>query len=749
VRRIPDLGAYEVGSDVELVAEPSTDAAFLGWSGAVTSTQRRVRVTITGPLSVQALFRSIHPVVTETRGEGQILLSPPEGRYVDGTELALTAKPAEGWGFVQWSGDLSTTGQEATLTVDAPKRVIAEFARLGTVTTRVMGSGTISKTPDAPSYLPGTALTLKAVPQAGWKFVRWTGGATGTNAELQVVVGRTEAIVAEFTDGEPPVLEVLEPQSGTVTSEKFRLKGTATDNVGGLSVGWTWNGVPQAALKLNEGAFETAELALKVGENRLEVTARDGAANENRVVREVIWTPVRTLAVGTAPEAQEGKRLVFPVTLSAPGDVGGVTFQLRYDPALLADPQFEWGALVGQSVNNLNLSTPGEIGASFSLAGLALPEGTQPVATVSFRARSVPGVTNATLTPVIGSLATPTGSALSSGNAAVAGEGRILPRKIRGDNNANQRIDVGDAVVISRLQLALDEVRPWDVPLNDLNDTGTIDNGDVIKALRIVVGLDLQPTGAPRGGELSVESRELREEGVTQLSTLNSQLKGRSLRLSGANTNDVLGLEFPDGAVAEVGNPFRVVVKLVQAGAPISGASFTLSYPSAFQLVQKEVGALVPSDALPLWGEVSGGVNLAAIRSTLWPSGSGVMAVVTLMPTDQIQSQTTWPVALAKGEVTGAGFDIRGLDDVREEIRTQTQPPVAPKVGIPSLAEGGPLAFDIEAGAGVAIVLETTTDLTSWTEDRRLTGQGVGKPVRVTITPDPTTRARFWRVRVP
>jgi hypothetical protein len=435
-----------------------------------------------------------------------------------------------------------------------------------------------------------------------------------------------------------------------------------------------------------------------------------------------------------------------------------VTFQLRYDPALLADPQFEWGALVGQSVNNLNLSTPGEIGASFSLAGLALPEGTQPVATVSFRARSVPGLTNATLTPVIGSLATPTGSALSSGNAAVAGEGRILPRKIRGDNNANQRIDVGDAVVISRLQLALDEVRPWDVPLNDLNDTGTIDNGDVIKALRIVVGLDLQPTGAPRGGEfreegalgseLSVESRELREEGVTQLSTLNSQPR-RSLRLAGANTNDVLGLEFPDGAVAEVGNPFRVVVKLVQAGAPISGASFTLSYPSAFQLVQKEVGALVPSDALPLWGEVSGGVNLAAIRSTLWPSGSGVMAVVTLMPTDQIQSQPTWPVALAKGEVTGAGFDIRGLDDVRGEIRTQTQPPVAPKVGIPSLAEGGPLAFDIEAGAGAAIVLETTTDLSSWTEDRRLAGQGPGKPVRVSVTPDPTARARFWRVRVP
>ena len=100
--------------------------------------------------------------------------------------------------------------------------------------------------------------------------------------------------------------------------------------------------------------------------------------------------------------------------------------------------------------------------------------------------------------------------------------------------------------------------------------------------------------------------------------------------------------------------------------------------------------------------------------------------------------------------MTGAGFDIRALDDVVGQIRSANTPPVEPNVVVPTLPmDGGPLALDIEAAVGAAIVLETTTDLSAWSEAQRLTGQGAGKPVRVTVTPDPNARVRFWRVRVP
>ena len=125
--------------------------------------------------------------------------------------------------------------------------------------------------------------------------------------------------------------------------------------------------------------------------------------------------------------------------------------------------------------------------------------------------------------------------------------------------------------------------------------------------------------------------------------------------------------------------------------------------------------------------------------------------MLTFLPTVGINAQASWPIELVKAEVTGAGFDIRALDDIRGEIRsTNPQPPVEPKVVVPTpTLDGGPLALDVEAGVGAAIVLETTTDLGSWSEAQRLTGQGAGKPVRVTVTPDPNARARFWRVRVP
>jgi hypothetical protein len=670
VRRVPDQGAYEAGSEVELVAEPTGDAVFTGWSGVVTGTQRRIRLTISGPTTVTATFLPVYPVATETRGEGQILLSPPEGRYAEGTVLALTAKPAEGWGFVQWSGDVTTTAQEASLTVDAPKRVIAEFARLGTLTTKVQGQGSIARTPDAASYLPGTSVTLTANPVAGWKFVRWAGGATGTNASLSVTVGRTEAIVAEFADAEGPAVTLTEPVNGTVTDERFALRGTVADNVGVNAVNWSWNGIGQGALSLADGAFAVPGLTLKPGSNLLGFSATDAAGNVTTVNREVVWTPVRTLAVGTAPEVQEGRRLVYPVSLTAPGDVAGLTFRLNYDPDYLTDPQVEWGSLVGQSVNTLNLTTNGQIWAAFSLGGTALPAGTQRVADVSFRARSVPALRSEPLTPVLVSVGSLDGATLSPGNAAVAGEGRIKPRRITGDINANQRVDIGDAVLLSRLQVGLEELRPWDVALNDLNGSAQVDNGDVIRALRIVVGLDLPPTpsaGVARAG----------------------------LARAALNTNDTVALEFPDGPAVRAGAPWRVVVRLDRSGGSLSGISLKVRYPSGLSLAEKRGGALIPGDAPVLWNEEADGVRMAAMRATPWPGSRGEAAVLTFLPGPGPASGGL--IEVVAGELSGAGFDVMEMDSVTATVTAENTAPVLGNVADTEVPEHGVLSRQLEA----------------------------------------------------
>jgi hypothetical protein len=231
-------------------------------------------------------------------------------------------------------------------------------------------------------------------------------------------------------------------------------------------------------------------------------------------------------------------------------------------------------------------------------------------------------------------------------------------------------------------------------------------------------------------------------------STLNSQQR-RLLRLA-ANTNDVLGLEFPDGDTAKPGVPWRLVVKLARAGSTISGLSFTVGYPqSVLTLTGKQVGALVPSDSLPLWAENPGSVSLAAVRSTPWSTSTGVAAVLTFLPGPGITSQETWPLVVSQAEITGSGFDIRPVDTVNAAVKGGGGPPVPPAVVVTPPSTDGKLNLQVEAPVGAEVVLETTTDLSGWSVSQRATGQGAGKPVTFPVVPENGTVARFWRVRVP
>ena len=65
------------------------------------------------------------------------------------------------------------------------------------------------------------------------------------------------------------------------------------------------------------------------------------------------------------------------------------------------------------------------------------------------------------------------------------GQARVLVRGITGDNNANDRLDVGDATRIQRLLVRMDIARAWDVSGNDLNGNGALDPGDVTKVLSV------------------------------------------------------------------------------------------------------------------------------------------------------------------------------------------------------------------------------------------------------------------------
>ena len=679
-----------------------------------------------------------------SRGEQTITFVPVGDQVLGNAPIILKATTSTGLpvlfqlldGPATLSGAVLTLLGEGTVNLRAkqvgsplynPTQVDQSFVirKLTTLTVTKTQGGTVTVDPIKDSYAPTDKVTLGVKVDAGFEFTGWKGDLTGNQNPATLVMSANRTVAPQFKDVAAPALTWDSPVAGDTGDERVTVAGIITDNAGVTAATWSRNGATPKPLTLDSaGRFWVENELLQVGKNTFTLSTSDAAGNKTTQERVVVWVPQRVLQISDAAEVQEGRRVSFPMTLSADADnVAGMNFRVTYNPAFLTDPQVEWSDRVGQSVNIINTRTVGEVNGSFALAGIGLPAGTNLIATLNFRARSVPNVTNVLVTPVIIGLGSPSGTLLKNGNATIAGQARIKPRRINGDNNANERLDIGDATIISRLQVGLEEVRPWDLPLNDLNGNGILDNGDIIKALRVVVGLDPQ--------------------------TQPAQVVGRLMTpVIRSNTNDVVALELLDGPEVETGKPYRVAVRLVRVKDTISGMKFQLNYPQGMTLIDKVAGAAVPNDALVAWNPESDKIQFAAIRSTAWPSTEGVVAEFTFEPTTAIQEAPLLFLSAMPVEVTGSGFDTRSLDPVTAMIHPRFVPELSPTVVVNPLQNEGAVGLEITAPAGDEWILETTTDLNSWSESARVQGQGA-TPVQVNLTSDPKVEVRFWRVRRP
>ncbi|MDA3890131.1 MAG: glycosyl hydrolase family 8 [Salinivirgaceae bacterium] len=67
-----------------------------------------------------------------------------------------------------------------------------------TLTTDVNGSGSIVLNPAGGVYNAGVAVTATAIAQTGWHFVNWSGDASGTNDEVDLIMNSNLSITANF-----------------------------------------------------------------------------------------------------------------------------------------------------------------------------------------------------------------------------------------------------------------------------------------------------------------------------------------------------------------------------------------------------------------------------------------------------------------------------------------------------------------------------------------------------------------------
>jgi uncharacterized repeat protein (TIGR02543 family) len=149
---------------------------------------------------------------------GSGLTSPTVGQhtYAAGTVVSISATPASGYRFVNWTGNVDTVGNvntaTTTITVNGDYSIKANFEQISTEQFGLTTSSTTGGSVTVPgegtfTYDAGMVVSLMATPGAGYQFVGWTGD-VGTIANVNaasttITMNDSYSIRANFSEGSP------------------------------------------------------------------------------------------------------------------------------------------------------------------------------------------------------------------------------------------------------------------------------------------------------------------------------------------------------------------------------------------------------------------------------------------------------------------------------------------------------------------------------------------------------------------
>lgn len=197
-------GSYQQGQSCTVSATPNTGYTFTNWTenGNVVSTNANYTFTVTGNRTFVANFSQQQFTITATANPINGGTVTGGGTFNYGQSCTLTATPATGYTFVNWTknGAQVSTNATYTFTVTESATYVAHFQLQSftiTATANPTEGGTVT---GAGTYTYGQSCTINASANEGYDFVNWTenGNVVSTNAAYTFTVTGNRSLVANF-----------------------------------------------------------------------------------------------------------------------------------------------------------------------------------------------------------------------------------------------------------------------------------------------------------------------------------------------------------------------------------------------------------------------------------------------------------------------------------------------------------------------------------------------------------------------
>lgn len=217
---------FPLESAVVLAARPASGATFAGWSGGTCGGATRCALRLGGDTTITARFRRAPPGTATLRikppTNGTVTSDPSgiacpqtcERPFETGTRVTLTAAPAEGFTFSEWSDDCSGADR-CVVTMTADRNVGASFVTTPTptvdVTVTVSGDGSVTSEPAGidcgqactASFVAGDPLVLSASPG----LLTWGGACAGapSGSPCTFTPQANASVTADFPEAPEPI----------------------------------------------------------------------------------------------------------------------------------------------------------------------------------------------------------------------------------------------------------------------------------------------------------------------------------------------------------------------------------------------------------------------------------------------------------------------------------------------------------------------------------------------------------------